>query len=698
MSTRLRKKRANSVVWGLLALMMLGLGGYGVTSFSGGQTELGHVGDRPISMNDYARTLKREVDAFSAQIGQPVGFAQAQSLGIDRTVLSQLVASATLEGQAKLVGVSVGDAEVFEKIVSAPALQDVSGKFNRDAYSQFLQSQGLSEAEFEQTLRDEAARTLLQGAILGGVTAPDALLNRLTSWATETRSFTFAELLASDLTEPVAAPADSDLQGWYDTHTDAYMRPETRRITYIWLKPENLLDQVATDEAALKAAYEERRAEFVIPERRLVSRLVFPTLQEAEAAKARLDADEASFADLTAERGLAPEDTDLGEVSRDDLGAAADAVFAMTEPGVTGPFDSDLGPALFAMNGVLQAEETTFDEARDDLQAELSLDRARRMVADKQGEIEDALASGATLADVAKDFGMDLGQIDYNSDSEGGLVGYEAFRKTADALTAESFPTLEALDDGGVFALQLDGIDPAAPRPLDEVRDKVAADWTADKTRAALSDLAGADLAQLQNGATLEGLGLVTTHYDDFARDGFVADAPADIGKQVFAMTAGDSRVIQAEGRVFLVTLGAVTPADMANPDVATRRAQIGVSANQEPAGLCMRLAADLDTPVSLMLKLAEAAKMSFMLESVTGGEVRGRYSVVGMKPDLIWECRGTASRINRKARFRRCRLRPPLDGPALDTLRALIAESRIDMPEGVPAGRRGFSAIWAMT
>ena len=584
MSTRLRKKRANSVVWGLLALMMLGLGGYGVTSFSGGQTELGHVGDRPISMNDYARTLKREVDAFSAQIGQPVGFAQAQSLGIDRTVLSQLVASATLEGQAKLVGVSVGDAEVFEKIVSAPALQDVSGKFNRDAYSQFLQSQGLSEAEFEQTLRDEAARTLLQGAILGGVTAPDALLNRLTSWATETRSFTFAELLASDLTEPVAAPADSDLQGWYDTHTDAYMRPETRRITYIWLKPENLLDQVATDEAALKAAYEERRAEFVIPERRLVSRLVFPTLQEAEAAKARLDADEASFADLTAERGLAPEDTDLGEVSRDDLGAAADAVFAMTEPGVTGPFDSDLGPALFAMNGVLQAEETTFDEARDDLQAELSLDRARRMVADKQGEIEDALASGATLADVAKDFGMDLGQIDYNSDSEGGLVGYEAFRKTADALTAESFPTLEALDDGGVFALQLDGIDPTAPRPLDEVRDKVAADWTADKTRAALSDLAGADLAQLQNGATLEGLGLVTTHYDDFARDGFVADAPADIGKQVFAMTAGDSRVIQAEGRVFLVTLGAVTPADMANPDVATRRAQIGVSANQSMA------------------------------------------------------------------------------------------------------------------
>ena len=52
------------------------------------------------------------------------------------------------------------------------------------------------------------------------------------------------------------------------------------------------------------------------------------------------------------------------------------------------------------------------------------------------------------------------------------------------------------------------------------------------------------------------------------------------------------------------------------------------------------RRAADLDTPVSLMLKLTGAARDAFMLESVTGGEVRGRYSIIGMKPDIIWTCR----------------------------------------------------------
>ena len=105
------------------------------------------------------------------------------------------------------------------------------------------------------------------------------------------------------------------------------------------------------------------------------------------------------------------------------------------------------------------------------------------------------------------------------------------------------------------------------------------------------------------------------------------------------------------------------------------------------------RLAADLDTPVSLMLKLAGNRRDSFMLESVTGGEVRGRYSVVGLKPDLIWQCRGGESRINRQARFDGEAFEP-VPGHPLDALRALLAQSRIDMPADLPpiaAGLFGY-------
>ena len=103
-----------------------------------------------------------------------------------------------------------------------------------------------------------------------------------------------------------------------------------------------------------------------------------------------------------------------------------------------------------------------------------------------------------------------------------------------------------------------------------------------------------------------------------------------------------------------------------------------------------MQLAADLDTPVSLMLKLSNAGKHSFMLESVTGGEIRGRYSIVGMEPDLVWECRGSSARINKDPGSESSAWAGE-DADPLTSLRKLISECSIDLPDGVPASSAGL-------
>ncbi len=105
------------------------------------------------------------------------------------------------------------------------------------------------------------------------------------------------------------------------------------------------------------------------------------------------------------------------------------------------------------------------------------------------------------------------------------------------------------------------------------------------------------------------------------------------------------------------------------------------------------RIPADLDTAVSVMLKLTQAKKNSFLLESVTGGEIRGRYSIIGMDPDLIWECTGVKSRILRNVKTSSSKLEACKNSP-LDSLRALITESRINLPTELPkmaAGLFGF-------
>lgn len=93
---------------------------------------------------------------------------------------------------------------------------------------------------------------------------------------------------------------------------------------------------------------------------------------------------------------------------------------------------------------------------------------------------------------------------------------------------------------------------------------------------------------------------------------------------------------------------------------------------------------ADLETPVAAFLKLAHGKPNSFLLESVEGGSARGRYSVIGMDPDLVWRCRAGRAELNRDA-LSAPHAFVPDERPALDSLRALIAETRLEVPPALP-------------
>ncbi len=107
--------------------------------------------------------------------------------------------------------------------------------------------------------------------------------------------------------------------------------------------------------------------------------------------------------------------------------------------------------------------------------------------------------------------------------------------------------------------------------------------------------------------------------------------------------------------------------------------------AGQRAQVVWSRLVADLETPVSAMLKLAHREPYSFLLESVEGGAVRGRYSIIGLKPDLIWRADGATSSINRKAVHDPEGAFEPCPGTPLEALRRVLEESRIDLPEDLP-------------
>jgi anthranilate synthase component 1 len=106
--------------------------------------------------------------------------------------------------------------------------------------------------------------------------------------------------------------------------------------------------------------------------------------------------------------------------------------------------------------------------------------------------------------------------------------------------------------------------------------------------------------------------------------------------------------------------------------------------AAERPQVVWTTLVADLETPVSAFLKVAGRRPLSFLLESVEGGATRGRYSVIGLDPDVVWRANGTKAEINRTARARPDAF-TPCDERPLAALRGFIAESRIGLPEGLP-------------
>jgi peptidyl-prolyl cis-trans isomerase D len=606
------KKLGAGLLMGLLALSLLG---FGVEGFGTARQSIGTVGTRDITADEYARTLQNDLRALQAQLGQPITMEQARLFGLDQRALEQLIDRAVLDTEAERLGVSVGDPTVQAEIVAIPNFQGLDGSFDRESYRFALQNSGLTEAEFETSIREEIARSILQLAAIGGASAPEGLVAPLLDYQGQTRDFTVLTLGVDDLETPVGQPDDADLTAYYDGNIDDYTLPAGKRLDYAWVTPEMLLDTLEADEAELRAAYEARAAQYRQPERRLVERLILPDMDAAQAAIDRITAGEATFEDIVAERGLSLDDTDLGDVTQETLEAAGEAVFALTEPGIAGPVQTDLGPAIFRMNAILAARETSFEDARDELRDEVLMDRARRVLGDNLDFYEDLLAGGATVTQLADETDMQAGQIDWRPGTQDGIAAYEEFRDAAASIQPGDFATITILADGGMFAIELVEELPEAPRPLDEIRTQVVQDWQNAQIEARLIEQAQGLRTEVEGGTAIDALGLDSLRFADLSRSDPVPDLPRAVLTEAFELDAGELSIVAEAPRVHLVQLHAFAAPD---PDLDSteqiRRAleaQITQSYTQDLFGYFGAALREAQ-PIQLNQQMIDAVQQSF--------------------------------------------------------------------------------------
>lgn len=575
MAAKAKNSISNVLVWIILILLIVALAGFGVSGFGGNVRSVAAVGDSEVDINAYARELQNQMSQVSQARGEAMNVQEAQAVGLDRLVLQNLLAQAALDESARLAGLSVGDTTVSEQILALPNFTGPDGSFDRASYEFALDNAGLTVSQFEESIRRDVSRSLMQGAVTAGLTAQPAFVNAIYNFVGEERGFSYAVLGESDLESAPPEPDSAAVDAYYEANPSEFTTPETRSITYAILTPDMLVDQMELDEDSLRILYEERSADYNRPAMRIVDRLVFADQTAADDAKAAIDAGEIGFDALVEDRGLTLSDVELDTVTEEDLGDAGPEVFALEDLGVVGPLPTDLGPALFRVNAILTAQVTTFEEALPELREILADQRARRLIEDEIDPLDDLLAGGATLEELADESDMELGQLDWVPGMVEGPAIYGNFQVLAATVGSDDFPEIETLEDGGIFALRLDAVNPPQLQPLEEVRDAAEAGALADAIKTALGTQVEDYKSRLEAGEDFPSLGLTATIQPGVTRNGFVENLPETLLADLFDAEANDILIVEGTDTLYLVRVDSVRPPDLSDPATEAIRARL---------------------------------------------------------------------------------------------------------------------------
>jgi len=576
MATKKKSGASKLSVWVIVGLLVFGMIGFGAAGINGTQRSLGKVGDKTVSISSYSNALQSEMAQFQEQIGRTITPQEMQAIGLDQRALNRVISTRALDQLVTDLGLSSGDARVREQVVEIPAFQGLDGEFDRGSYAEVLQRNNLKEADFETSLREDAARRILQEAVLTGVAAPQAYAEVLVGYLAETRDLSWARVTQDILVSAAPEPSEEDLVAYHSENPAEFTTLAAKSISYIWLTPAMLADAIEIEERELRAAYEARSDEFIQLPSRLVERVIFPSQEMAENAMAAITEQATSFEEVVENRGLTLQDVDLGDMTEEELDEAGPVVFSLQEPGVIGPAQTDLGPALFRVNAILDGNVQSFDAVRAQLKLDVALDQAVIQIADIAEQVDDLLAGGATLEDVAAETDLQMATVNWHVQSEGGISDYEEFQTAAAAVTADDFPALKSLSDNGIFALRLDGELPAELQPLASVRAAAVESWTAQQIQQQLLAMAERIAPQVSLDAPLASFGLTENLQDDINRNDSVDGTPPALVMTAFETELGRAAVLDAGDGVIIVIPRAIHVADFEDPQVQSLQKILG--------------------------------------------------------------------------------------------------------------------------
>jgi peptidyl-prolyl cis-trans isomerase D len=479
-----------------------------------GRSTLAKVGGTEIGIEQFRQIYNDRLHQFSRQVGRPISSEQARALGLDRQILGQLLAESALDERARQLRLNLSDQEIARQIMSDPNFRDPSGQFDRLRFEQLIRSAGFTEPRYTAEQKRTSLRRQLVDSVSGDVAVPKALLEAVNKYENELRSIEYVTLNSSAAGE-IPAPTPEELAKYYDAHKGLFRAPEYRNVVLLSITPADLAKKIEVSDEDAKHAYDSQRGKYETPERRHVEQIVFANADEARAARERIAAG-LTFAALASERGLGTKDIDLGLVAKSALvdRNVAEAAFALEDGGVSAPVQGQFGSVLVYVDKIEPGHVRPYEEVAAEIKKELATERAKGDLQTLRDKVEDELAAGQRLTEIAPKLNLQartIEAVDRSGRDPGGQL-IANLPPGADVVTNVFGSDVGVENDalqipgGGFVWYDVLGITPSHDRQLEDVKPQVEARWRDEQIAERLKSKAQEMVDKLKGGATLAGL------------------------------------------------------------------------------------------------------------------------------------------------------------------------------------------------
>jgi peptidyl-prolyl cis-trans isomerase D len=493
---QLRQSASSWVVKILFGILVASFAVWGIGDIfrgPGRDAVVAEVGDRAITGNELISEFQRQIEQLRPD-----------------SVLQQMVARAAFDAAASDLGLAISDDVVRTVVTADRNFQSAGGSFDTFVYEQRLRSAGFTKQSYEAALRRELAREQLASTIQAGAKAPESLVETLYLLRQEKRVADVVTVPSSRFTD-VGEPGEAELAAFHREQEDRFTAPEYRSLTAVRMEAKDLADEIAIPEEEVRQAYDSNLGRFVTPGRRNVRQILVDGEEAARRAHMMLSQG-MGFAEVAKEvAGQEEADIAIGWVTKDGLlPELVDPAFALQEAGFSDPIESALGWHILEVTGVEREVVRSFEEARQELRDDIATELALEGLYNLANRLEDELAGGASLEEVAARLNLELMRVEAidrrGSDRDGRAVEglpAETFVDTAFSTNKGEASLLTETPEGGYFILRVDRVTPRAVKPLESIREEVIEAWKEEQREKAAETRAKAMVDRIRGGETL---------------------------------------------------------------------------------------------------------------------------------------------------------------------------------------------------